>query len=69
MTASVIRVNDLEGLKRLSYAAVGRLPATLGAKMLKYGFLSASCCIGFKSSCNITGRCGVVVGGVQPGGR
>ena len=54
--------------KRLSYAAVERLPATLGAKMLKYGFLSASCCIGFKN-CKMTGRWGVVDGGVQPGGR
>ena len=48
---------------------MGRLPATLGAKMLKYGFVSASRCIGFKSNCNMTGRCGVEVGGVQPGGR
>ena len=55
--------------KRLSYAAVERLRATLGAKMLKYGFLPAICCIGFKSSWRMAGRWGVVAGGVQPGGR
>ena len=46
-----------------------RLPATLGARILKYGFLAASCCIGFKSNCRMTGRWGVVDGGVQPGGH
>ena len=73
MTAGVVRVDHFEGLEKAVICFRGEVTCDLGGQDVEVWVsgckLLHRLCIGFKSNCRMTGRWGVVDGGVQPGGR